>query len=88
MSLSFSSKIGLLLLCLCVLIAGCDPVISLAGANFPVWTLCLLGGVLGALLLRPLLVTSGLDNWMTPRPLVYGCLALTISFVCWLLLWK
>jgi len=25
---------------------------------------------------------------MTPRPVVYSCLALTIAFVCWLLTWR
>jgi hypothetical protein len=25
---------------------------------------------------------------MTPRPVVYSCLALTIAFVCWLLIWR
>ena len=69
-------------------LAACSPVISVAGANFPVWTLCLISGILAALLLKPFFVTTGLDEWMTPRPLVYGCLALTIAFLCWLLLWK
>jgi hypothetical protein len=71
-----------------LLLAGCDPVISVAGANFPVWLMCLIAGILTALCLRPVFVTTGIDQSMTPRPLVYSCLALTIAFVCWLLLWR
>lgn len=68
--------------------AGCDPVISVAGANFPVWMLCLFAGIAVSLCLRPVFVATGIDQWMAPRLLVYSCLALTIAFVCWLLLWR
>src|SRR5260370_4964949 len=70
------------------LMAGCEPVISIAGANFPVWILCLIAGILISLSLRPLFVAAGIDEWMTPRPLVYSCLALTIASLCWLLIWR
>lgn len=69
-------------------ISGCDPVISVAGANFPVWILCLIGGILASLSLKPVFVATGIDDWMAPRPLVYSCLALTIAFLCWLLIWR
>jgi YtcA family len=69
-------------------LAGCNPVISpvvsVAGANFPVWTLCLLVGATSALSLRPLFVAIGLDQWMAPRSLVYSCFALVVAFLCWL----
>ncbi len=74
---------------ICVLfIPGCDPVISIAGANFPVWILCLIAGILVALCLKPVFVATGIDDWMAPRPLVYSSLALTIAFLFWLLLWR
>ncbi len=69
-------------------ISGCSPVISVAGANFPVWMLCLFAGILLSLSLRPLFVATGIDQWMTPRPLIYSCLALAIAFVCWLVIWR
>jgi cytochrome c oxidase assembly factor CtaG len=71
-----------------LLISGCSPVISVAGANFPVWMLCLFAGILVALFLRPVFVATGIDEWMTPRPLIYSCLALAIASVCWLVLWR
>jgi len=69
-------------------IFGCNPVISVAGANFPVWMLCLFAGILGSLFLRPVFVATGIDEWMTPRPLIYSCLALAIGFLCWLVIWR
>ena len=69
-------------------IVGCDPVISVAGAEFPVWILCLFAGILISLSLRPVFVASGLDEWMTPRLLIYCCLALAIAFLCWLVVWR
>jgi hypothetical protein len=71
-----------------LLIGGFNPVISVAGANFPVWLMCLVAGIVVAICLRPLLVATGIDQGMTPRPLVYSCLALTIAFLCWLALWR
>jgi YtcA family len=68
--------------------SGCAPVVSLAGAQFPVWLLCLIIGILVSLSLRPVFITVGIDDWMTPRPLIYSCLALVIAFVSWLLIWR
>ena len=68
-----------------LVLACCSPVISVAGANFPVWILCLLVGAAIALSLRPLFVAIGIDQWMGPRALVYSCLALVVAFLCWLL---
>jgi nitrate reductase NapE component len=69
------------------LVAGCDPVISIAGATFPVWMLCLFAGLLAALAIRPLFFLSGVDDWLAPRPFVYSCLALIVAFLCWLTIW-
>jgi hypothetical protein len=70
-----------------LLAAACDPVIGIAGATFPAWMLCLLAGILIALLLRPFFVAIGIDEWMTPRAFVYSSLALTIACLCWLAIW-
>ena len=71
-----------------LLLTGCDPVISVAGANFPVWLMCVVAGILVTLCLRPVFVAIGIDQWMAPRPVVYSCLALIVAFLCWLMLWK
>ena len=71
-----------------ILAVGYTPVVSIAGAQFPLWILCLIAGILVSLLLRPLFVSAGIDQWMTPRPIVYSCLALVVAFVFWVLVWK
>ena len=67
---------------------GCTPVVSVAGAEFPVWILCLFMGILVALSLRSGLVAIGIDEWMTPRLVTYSCLALAFAFLCWLVVWR
>lgn len=73
------------LLAATVALAGCDPVFDLEGAFFPSWMLCLLIGIIGAAVLRPLFALSGLEPHLGPLPLIYSCLALVISFTTWLL---
>ena len=65
-----------------------NPVISVAGAEFPVWILCLFAGILVSLCLRPMFVAAGIDEWMTPRLVTYICLALVLAFLCWLAVWQ
>jgi hypothetical protein len=90
---SFSHKkeevrVGILLVTIPAFLAtGCDPVMGIAGATFPVWQLCLIVGILVSLSLRPLFVGVGMDDWMTPRPLVYSALALVVALLCWLTVW-
>ncbi len=69
-------------------ILGCNPVVSVAGAEFPVWILRLFAGILVSLSLRPVLVAIGIDGWMTPRLVTYFCLALASAFLCWLVVWR
>ena len=74
--------------CSVFFIVACNPVISVAGAQFPLWILCLFAGILAALSLRPVFVATGIDEWMTPRLLTYVCLALVSGFLCWLVVWR
>ena len=62
--------------------------VSVAGAEFPVWILCLFAGIMVSLSLRPVLVAIGIDEWMTPRLVTYPCLALAFAFLCWLVVWR
>jgi len=65
-------------------LGGCDPVVNIAGANFPAWLLCaIVGGVLTAVI-RPLLIVAGIEPHMGPRPLVYTCLAILLGCSVWL----
>lgn len=69
------------------LVTGCDPVVGIAGATFPIWLLCMAVGILSALCLRAVFAAIGIDQWLAPRLLVYSSLALTIAFLCWLASW-
>jgi hypothetical protein len=67
---------------------ACNTVTSIAGANSPLWILCRVFGILVSVSLRPLFVTTRIDEWMTPRPFIHSCLALMVALLCWLLVRK
>jgi hypothetical protein len=65
-------------------LAGCDPVINIAGANFPAWLLCAIVGAVGIALIRPLLLYSGLDPYLWWRPGFYSGLVIMIGCLAWI----
>jgi hypothetical protein len=65
-------------------LAGCDPVINIAGANFPAWLLCAIIGALGIVAIRPILVVSGLDPYLWWRPGFYASLGIMIASAVWI----
>jgi YtcA family len=65
-------------------LGGCDPVVNIAGANFPAWLLCAIAGALLTAAIRPLLLASGLEPHLGPRPLIYPCLAVLLGCTVWL----
>jgi hypothetical protein len=71
-----------------VALAACDPVVNLAGANFPAWLLCALAGAILAGGLRPVFVAIGIEPHLGPLLLIYPCLAVLISCVIYLLLFN
>jgi len=73
-----------LLLVLSAGAAACDPVIDVAGANFPAWLLCILAGALAAAALRPLLIVARLDPYLGPAPVIYTSLAVMLALIVWI----
>jgi hypothetical protein len=65
--------------------AACDPVINIAGANFPAWLLCAVAGGILAGGLRPLFVATRLEPHLGPLPLIYPCLAVLIGCAVYLI---
>lgn len=57
-----------------LLLSGCSqghsPFITLLGAYFPYWMLCTVIGLLGALVIRVLLIYWGIDDNL-PLPLIF-----------------
>ncbi|HWN15809.1 MAG TPA: YtcA family lipoprotein [Candidatus Dormibacteraeota bacterium] len=59
------------------------PQINIIGSFFPSWMLCVLIGIVAALLGRLVLVRTGIDPYVGPRALVYPSLALLVTLVLW-----
>ena len=64
---------------------GCDPIISIAGANFPSWLFCMLVGALLAALLRPLLWLARLEPNVGPLTIFYPSLIAMLAMIVWVI---
>jgi hypothetical protein len=69
-------------------IAACDPVVNIAGANFPAWLLCAIVGAILAAAIRPVFAASGIEPYLGPLLLVYPCLAILIGCAFYLILFN
>jgi hypothetical protein len=67
-----------------VALSGCDPVITIAGANFPSWLLCLLVGAMLTAVFRPLLLLSRLEFHVGPLTVFYPSLIAMLSMIVWM----
>lgn len=61
------------------------PSRNLLGSYFPTWMLCALLGLFGVLLVRLLLVRSGIDQALPLPALVYLSLWIAMTLATWLL---
>jgi YtcA family len=68
-----------------ILLAGCDPVINIAGANFPSWLFCAICGAALTAVIRPVFVVTRLDTYLWPIPIVYTSLAVLMGCIVWLM---
>ncbi len=66
---------------------GCDPIVNIAGANFPSWLVSAIAGAILAILIRPLFVLLRIERYLWPLPIVYlslgtfmGCVVYLIFF--------
>ena len=64
---------------------GCDPQLNIAGAYFPAWLLCMIGGLLAFWVIHLVFLRTGIIPFLIPIPLVYA--AVLTSLICgiWLL---
>ena len=74
--------------CFPATLAACDPVVNIAGANFPAWLLCTLAGAILAAGLRLVFVATGIEPHLGSLLLIYPCLALLIGCAVYLLLFN
>ena len=64
------------------------PYINIVGSFFPSWMLCALIGIVTALLVRWLFVRAGVDPYLGPRRLVYSSLAILVTLVLWVAVFR
>ena len=68
-----------------LLLAGCDPVVNIAGANFPSWLFCAICGAILTAVIRPIFVVTRLEPYLWPLPIVYPSLAVLMGCIVWLI---
>ncbi|MGH7932548.1 MAG: YtcA family lipoprotein [Candidatus Binataceae bacterium] len=65
-------------------LSGCDPVVNIAGANFPAWLLCAIVGAILAAAVRPIFTTTGIEPHLGPLVVIYPCLTVLLACVVWI----
>lgn len=73
------------LVCAATMLAACDPVVNIAGANFPAWLLCAIVGALLSAAFRVGFAASGVEPFLGPLLLIYPCLAVLIGCAVYLI---
>ena len=64
------------------------PQINVIGSFFPSWMLCAAIGIVVALLARAIFLRVGVDPFLGPRALVYPSLAILVTLVLWVTLFR
>ena len=64
------------------------PQINVIGSLFPSWMLCAPIGIVVTVLARRLLVRVGIDPYVGPPALVYSSLALLVTLVLWVAVFR
>jgi hypothetical protein len=83
-ALSSPLRLGIAVFALCTA-PGCDPIVNIAGANFPSWLVAAIVGAALTALLRPVFVAAGLERYMWPLPAVYASLAVLLGCIFWII---
>jgi hypothetical protein len=68
-----------------LLLGGCDPVVNIAGANFPSWLFCAICGAILTVAIRPVFVVTRVEAYLWPLPIVYLSLAILMGCIVWLI---
>ena len=69
-------------------LAGCalSPSVNILGSFFPAWLICIVAGLVLALVAWRVLVATGMAPYLRPAALVYPSLAVLLIFATWLVL--
>jgi hypothetical protein len=76
-----------ILLCAGMGLTGCsrNPSLEISGSFFPAWMISILGGLLGTVVAIRLFAALGIEPYLKPHLLIYGCLALSLTLALWLI---
>jgi len=66
-------------------LSACDPVVNVAGANFPAWLLCVIVGAIMALTSRQVFAATGIEPHLGPLLLIYPCLVIVLACLIYLI---
>jgi hypothetical protein len=66
-------------------LTACDPNVTIAGANFPGWLLCMIVGAILASIVRPLLVLARLELYLGPLTIFYPSLIAMFAMIVWVI---
>jgi YtcA family len=80
-----SQRFAVLAVLAMLTMTGCDPQLNIAGAYFPAWLLCMIGGLLAFWVLHLLFLRTGIIPFLVPIPLVYAALIMSLICGLWLL---
>jgi hypothetical protein len=64
---------------------ACDPIVTIAGANFPSWLLCMIVGAMFAAAIRPLLALARLEPHLGPLTIFYPSLIAMFAMIVWVI---
>jgi len=64
-----------------VSLTACDPIVTIAGANFPSWLFCMLV----AAIVRPLMVLVRLEPYLGPLMIFYPSLIAMFAMIVWVI---
>lgn len=81
----YSSVLSLAACLSIVTLTACDPIITIAGANFPSWLLCLIVGAILAAIVRPLLELARLEPYVGPLTIFYSSLIAMFAMIVWVI---
>ena len=74
-----------------MLASGCasrSPTIDVLGSYFPAWIVCMLVGLLCAIVLRLLLMLVRLDDLVGPKAIFYPAIMIIFAMLTWLIVYS
>ena len=68
-----------------LVLCACDPIITIAGANFPSWLVCMIVGAIVTAIVRPLLALSRLEPYLGPLTIFYPSMIAMFAMILWVI---